>query len=87
MENEALNPLAEALLGAQQTGTTCKPLTEMKADLTVSEAYDIQLNNIRQRNREGLHGRPARLVGRKIGITSKAVQGWLNVSEPDFGRK
>ena len=82
---DTAKPLAEALLSAQETGTPCSPLTETKADLTVSDAYDIQLSNIRQRNRKGLHGRPARLVGRKIGITSKAVQGWLNVSEPDFG--
>jgi 2-oxopent-4-enoate hydratase len=85
MENEELEPLADALLQAQETGVPCEPLTAHKEDLTVSEAYDIQLRNIRQRNRMGLHGRPARLVGRKIGITSKAVQGWLNVSEPDFG--
>ena len=85
MDNENIVPLAEMLWSAQQSKVPCEPLTQHKEDLSVSEAYDIQIHNMRQRFRQGLHGRPARLVGRKIGITSKAVQNWLNVTEPDFG--
>ena len=55
------------------------------ADLTVPDAYAIQRMNVERRIARGLHGRPARVVGRKIGITSKAVMDWLKVSEPDFG--
>ena len=85
MDNDTLNPLAEALINAQETGEPCAPLTESKPDLSVSEAYDIQLSNIRLRNRQGLHGRPRAFGWSKNRNTSKAVQGWLNVTEPDFG--
>src|SRR3982750_3338671 len=78
--------LAENLWNAQFTGTPCAALTDANPDLTVADAYQVQQINLERRmNERGLFGRKARLVGRKIGITSKAVQGWLNVAEPDFG--
>jgi 2-oxopent-4-enoate hydratase len=43
------------------------------------------LERIVRRAEEGLFARPAQLVGHKIGLTSKAVQSWLKVGEPDFG--
>jgi len=48
--------------------------------LDVEDAYAIQQKNVERRLAGG-----ARLVGRKIGITSKAVMDWLGVKEPDFG--
>src|SRR5262245_54383453 len=78
--------LAEQLWNAQQTGTPCAPLTESNPELTIRDAYEIQAINLERRmNERGLFGPKARPVGRKIGITSKAVQNWLSVSEPDFG--
>jgi len=78
--------LADTLWNAQFSGTPCAPLTESNPHLTLSDAYEIQSINLdRRMNERGLFGRKARLVGRKIGITSVAVQKWLGVSEPDFG--
>lgn len=65
--------------------TAVDPLTDARPELTLEDAYAIQNMTLRARRERGLHGRSARLVGRKIGITSKAVQEWLGVSEPDFG--
>jgi 2-oxopent-4-enoate hydratase len=78
--------LAEHLWGAQFSGTPCAALTESSPELTIADAYEIQSINLERRmNEHGLFGRKARLVGRKVGITSAAVQNWLNVTEPDFG--
>ncbi|MEO5931257.1 MAG: fumarylacetoacetate hydrolase family protein [Candidatus Kapaibacterium sp.] len=78
--------LAEQLWNAQFTGTPCAALTDGNPDLTLADAYQVQQINLERRmNERGLFGRKARLVGRKVGITSRAVQSWLNVSEPDFG--
>jgi 2-oxopent-4-enoate/cis-2-oxohex-4-enoate hydratase len=78
--------LATTLWNAQFSGTPCSAPTEAHPDLSIADAYEIQSINLERRiNERGLFGRKARLVGRKIGITSRAVQEWLNVTEPDFG--
>ncbi len=78
--------LAERLWNAQISGVPCEPLTQTHPDITLADAYEIQSINLNRRmNEQGLFGRKARLVGRKIGITSEAVQKWLNCTEPDFG--
>ena len=67
--------LAESLWNAQFSGVPIPPLSEANPSMTVADAYEIQSINIERRiNEMGLHGEKARLVGRKIGITSKAVQ-------------
>jgi 2-oxopent-4-enoate/cis-2-oxohex-4-enoate hydratase len=77
--------LARTLQEAWRSRTPCAPLSADHPEMTVDDAYAVQAVNIAKRIERGLHGRPARLVGRKIGITSKAVQDWLGVPEPDFG--
>ncbi|HVZ37923.1 MAG TPA: fumarylacetoacetate hydrolase family protein [Candidatus Kapabacteria bacterium] len=78
--------LAGQLWNAQVHGVPCEPLTSARPELTVADAYEIQQINVdRRMNERGLFGARARLVGHKVGITSVAVQSWLNVSEPDFG--
>ncbi|HTQ22988.1 2-keto-4-pentenoate hydratase, partial [Mycobacterium sp.] len=46
----------------------------------VVDAYEIQLINIRQRVAEG-----ARVVGHKVGLSSKVMQQMMGVDEPDYG--
>lgn len=76
--------IAEVLHQAEMSRMPCARVTDMEA-LTVEDAYAIQRLNIERRLRKGLYGVPATQVGRKIGLTSEAVQRWLNVTEPDFG--
>jgi 2-keto-4-pentenoate hydratase len=71
---------AQMLRTAQAERTPCEPLTAINNEITVEEAYAVQDENIRRRLEGG-----ARLVGRKIGLTSHAIQEWLGVDEPDFG--
>lgn len=77
--------LADRLRAAEESRAPIERLTDEQPELTVEDAYAIQNVTLQRRREKGLHGRAARLVGRKVGITSKAVQDWLSVTEPDFG--
>jgi 2-oxopent-4-enoate/cis-2-oxohex-4-enoate hydratase len=57
------------------------PLTERDASIGVDDAYRIQLRMIRRRLDEG-----ETVIGKKIGVTSEAVQRMLQVYQPDFGQ-
>lgn len=59
---------------------TIAPLIRQDASLTVDDAYAISLDFLSRRLAEG-----ERVVGKKIGVTSKAVQDMLGVHQPDFG--
>lgn len=81
-----LREIAQTLREAQFGGQPCAPPTALVPELGVADAYAIQRLNVAHRVEcEGLWGRPARRVGYKIGLTSRAVQQWLGVYEPDFG--
>ncbi len=79
-----IHEFADSLHAAFEARTPCGQLTEM-GDISVEDAYQVQRKNIERRLESGFHGRPAQIVGRKIGLTSHAIQAWLNVNEPDFG--
>lgn len=68
--------LFEALLAGQ----TVPNLRDRIAGLTIVDAYAIQARMIERRKAAG-----ATVVGKKIGVTSRAVQNMLGVFEPDFG--
>ncbi len=56
------------------------PLIAQDPSLTIDHAYAISLDFLARRVAEG-----ERVVGKKIGVTSKAVQDMLGVHQPDFG--
>jgi 2-oxopent-4-enoate/cis-2-oxohex-4-enoate hydratase len=56
------------------------PLIDDNSDLTIDDAYAISLDFLARRRKDG-----ERVVGKKIGVTSKAVQDMLGVFQPDFG--
>mgnify|MGYP001042574992 CR=1 FL=1 len=57
------------------------PLTDRIPDISLDDAYRIQLRMIERRIDKG-----ETVVGKKIGVTSKAVQNMLKVYQPDFGQ-
>lgn len=75
-----LADIAEMLRGAERTGEPTHPVVETQPDLTVADAYAIQLQNVEKRLERG-----ERLAGHKVGLTSLAMQRALGVHEPDFG--
>lgn len=74
-----LKDLAKALREAERTCEAIRPVSR-QAELTLADAYAIQIINIEERLAEGQV-----ITGKKIGLTSKAMQDLLGVSTPDFG--
>ena len=72
--------LAHELYQAFRAGHTVEPLRLRHPNLTVDDAYGISLEFLEKRLRDG-----ERVIGKKIGVTSKAVQDMLGVHQPDFG--
>src|ERR1700748_928103 len=72
--------LAADLAQAERSREPIAPLTSANPDIDVVDAYEIQLINIRQRVAEG-----ARVLGHKVGLSSKAMQQMMGVDEPDYG--
>lgn len=70
----------ERLERAAATGTPCAPVREVLGADDVEAAYRVQSAIIAHRVAGG-----AVRVGRKIGLTSVAVQEQLGVDQPDFG--
>jgi 2-keto-4-pentenoate hydratase len=70
---------ATRLIEAATTGVPCAPLRELAPSATMDDGYAVQQEVIRRTRAE------ARRVGRKIGLTSPAVQTQMGVSSPDFG--
>ena len=68
------------LYEALRARRTVAPLIERDASLTIDDAYAISLAFLARRLADG-----ERVVGKKIGVTSKAVQDMLGVHQPDFG--
>lgn len=60
--------------------TTTAPLTERFPEITIDDAYAISLRILERRLENG-----EKIVGKKIGLTSNAVQTMLGVNQPDFG--
>jgi len=71
---------ADRLLGAYASGIPVPPLTASEPDLSVSDAYAIQLAQVAAWTTGG-----AVVKGHKVGLTSAAMQRQLGVSQPDFG--
>jgi 2-keto-4-pentenoate hydratase len=82
---EAANPmtthqdLAERLRTAYTQGTVA-PLRDALDPVDIAGAYAVQEINTRFWEAQG-----RRIVGRKAGLTAKAVQTQLGVDQPDFG--
>lgn len=72
--------VAEILLQARQQAQACAPISSEFGVTQIQEAYAIQEYITQQALKQG-----RRLVGRKIGLTSVAVQKQLGVDQPDFG--
>jgi len=72
--------LGDELYAALRDRHTVAPLTERMPGITIDAAYEVSRRLLDRRLGAG-----ERVVGRKIGVTSEAVQTMLDVHQPDFG--
>lgn len=72
--------IAKELIDAESHQYSVAPLTERYSELSVSDAYQIQLEVIDNKIKEGHE-----VIGKKVGLTSAAMQQMLGVDEPDYG--
>ena len=75
-----IQAIATALAEARRNRISIQPVTETSPGFDAVSAYAVQEINTRRRLSAG-----ERIVGRKIGLTSPAVQTQLGVNEPDYG--
>ena len=80
MEASRIETLGDELYHALTHRQMIDPLTEREPEITIEDAYHISLRMVNRRVEAG-----ERIIGKKIGVTSKAVQNMLNVHQPDFG--
>jgi len=83
--DQSVQAIAEQLWQASATGQPVAPVRQQIEQAAnggdvLAIAYRVQLLTTQRRLAAG-----GRLVGRKIGLTSKAVQNQLGVDSPDFG--
>lgn len=71
---------AQFLRTAEQKCEPVKQLSSTWPDITIDDAYAIQNLVQRQKMDEG-----RRLIGHKVGLTSKAMQRSSAIDEPDYG--
>jgi len=81
MDTTTLTRLGDALFDAWRERRVIAPLREQAPGITIEDAYAIQSRLVARRVQAG-----ERIVGKKIGVTSKPVQDFLGVFEPDFGQ-
>ena len=80
MDAALIQALGDELFAALSERRTLQPLTERHPGITIEDAYQISLKFLQRREAAG-----ERVIGKKIGVTSKPVQDMLNVHQPDFG--
>ena len=75
----ALDQAARRLIAAEEAHVPCDPFLDRLPGGTIADGYAVQQRVI-EKSRTG-----ARRAGRKIGLTSPAVQRQMGVNIPDFG--
>lgn len=80
MDASSVEKAAAALLDAYATRTAIAPLTVTYPDITLADAYAVQLAQV-----DRWTGGGAVIKGHKVGLTSAAMQRQLGVDQPDYG--
>src|SRR4030095_11455213 len=80
LTSEQIRKEAQELYRAEKDKGVLRPFTEKYPKIAPEESYRIQLELHEMKEADG-----AKVVGKKIGLTSKAMQKMLNVDQPDYG--
>jgi 2-oxo-hept-3-ene-1,7-dioate hydratase len=74
------NKAADILIAAEKARKQAAPLSKTWPDITMEDAYAISTEVAKRKIAAG-----ARLIGHKVGLTSKAMQRSSQIDEPDYG--
>lgn len=80
LDSSTVKAMSNRLMEAANTLTPVEPLKAAHPEMTIEDAYRVQLATVERMVAGG-----ARIVGKKIGLTSKAMQDMFGVKEPDYG--
>ena len=80
LTKEQIAKLSDDLLKATSTSTPITNIVDQYPDITIDEAYEVQLQSYHTRIKNG-----DLVVGRKVGLSAKKMQEMFNVDEPVFG--
>ena len=80
MDQSTIQKLGDALYEALIARQPIAPLTATHPEMTIADAYNVQQRMLARRLEKG-----ERVIGKKIGVTSKPVMNMLGVHQPDFG--
>lgn len=80
MSENIIQTCGDQLYAAMVNKAPIRPLTESHPDMSLETAYQISLHMLERRLTAG-----EKVIGKKIGLTSLAVQTMLGVDQPDFG--
>jgi 2-oxopent-4-enoate/cis-2-oxohex-4-enoate hydratase len=76
-----IEKLGDELYEALRARRTLSPLTDRWPEITIEDAYHVSLRMVNRR----IENDGEKVIGKKIGVTSLAVQEMLGVFQPDFG--
>lgn len=80
LTEEQIQTAANDLYTAEIERQQIEPISLRYPDLTIAEAYAIQSNWVNKKINNG-----AKIIGYKVGLTSRAMQTTMNIDTPDYG--
>jgi len=80
MNKQEIQTAADAIYEAEIAGEQIAALTAQHPDMSMEDAYAVQSIYNERKLGEG-----RKLIGHKIGLTSKAMQTTMNIDTPDYG--
>lgn len=80
LTDKQIAELSRSLLEAQKNVTPVTNIVDQYLEITVAEAYQVQLRSYQARVKSG-----DPVVGRKVGLSAKKMQEMFNVGEPVYG--
>ena len=80
LNDAQIEQAAAMLLRAEHTRQQIRPTSALFPGMTLDDAYRIQQAVVERKLATG-----RRIVGRKIGLTSRAMQQAMQIDEPDYG--
>lgn len=81
IDNNEVERLGDALHEALLSGRPAEKISTLWPESTIEDAYRIQSHLLARRIAAG-----DEVIGKKIGLTSRAIQDALGVYQPDFGQ-